>query len=137
METRDTLYSLEVSDIQLTKHRGHDVLKKTNRIATPTGSKTAQGGLRSVNDKPMTVTIWRKVQLDGRLCVFDDIMDYIAMTQDLHKAESLFFWPSTILVNVAQVVRPMKLRNATEMFLRIAIWVKVPCLDTLEKLLIV
>lgn len=54
---RGKLQNLEVSDVQLTKHRGQDVYKITNRIATPNGNQIAQVTLQSVTDKPMTITI--------------------------------------------------------------------------------
>lgn len=63
----------------------------SNIISTPNGSKTAQGGLKSVNDKPMTITICRETQLHGKLCVFYDILEYHKTTEDLPKRRKMFF----------------------------------------------
>lgn len=98
------LYTLDVSNVFLTKHRGTGIWRITNRIAIPNGSKTAQGGLSSLNYEPMTVTIRRKEQLDGTVFVFDDISEYIQMTTDPHKQKSKFFLSKIIFGNLLQLI---------------------------------
>lgn len=68
-----TLYNLEFTDVVSTEHRAADLYKISSRTATPNGSKTAHAGPKSVLYKPMTVTIWRSTQLDGIICVIDDM----------------------------------------------------------------
>lgn len=63
---------------------GENVYKITSKIGAPQESKTAQGGLCAVYEKPLCVTVWRRSQMDGRLCVYDDIEEYLSMTEDIH-----------------------------------------------------
>lgn len=67
-----------------------------SRISTANGaSKCNQGVLKAVNDKPACVTIWRRFQLHGKVCIFDEIDDYIEKTKTLHESIPNFFLTDT------------------------------------------
>lgn len=80
------LYNHEVSQVKIVQHRGEDVYKVTSKIATPNASKTAQRGLRAVNDKLLSTTVWR-FQLDRKLCISENISEYLEMTEQEYKVK--------------------------------------------------
>lgn len=74
------------------KKKGEWGFQIKSRIGTESGaSKNQQGGLKAVNDKTSRVTIWRRHELEGKLCIFDDIEEYIAMTAAIHETIPNFF----------------------------------------------
>lgn len=44
-----------------------------SRIAAPNASNSKQGGIKGVGYKPSVVTIRRRHQLNGKICIFDDV----------------------------------------------------------------
>lgn len=85
------LHNIDISDIKTETHKGEQVYRIKSRIATANASKCEKGGLNAVNDKPSSVTIWRRFQLNGQLCIFDDIKEYLDMTSEIHQTNSKFF----------------------------------------------
>lgn len=82
----------------LTKHLGEDVYKIARRIAAPRAFKITHGGLKAFNNKPSSMTIWRRQKLNGQRCIFDDIKEYLEMATEIHKTiPKFFFVPSIIL----------------------------------------
>lgn len=67
------LYNLEVSQMKLLKENGEESF--------------AHGGLRAVNGKPLSITVWLTTPLEDNLCIFDDIMEYMEMTSDIHQVK--------------------------------------------------
>lgn len=72
--------SLRMDQIRKVTANGEPAYRIFSLIASERGSKTAQGVLRAASDKPLEVTIWRRQQLNGQLCVFDDIERYLTAT---------------------------------------------------------
>lgn len=85
------LYDLDISQVVLTKHMGDDVFKITSFIVAPVACKTTQGGLKNVNDNHSSVTIWKRLQLNGQLCIFEDIKEYIDMGEGIHRSRTKVF----------------------------------------------
>ena len=83
--------ALQLDQVEYVLARGAPAYRITSRIASDKGSKTAQGGLRESNQKPIEVTIWKSKQLDGVVCVFDTIELYLNCTKKIHRDRKNLF----------------------------------------------
>ena len=50
-----------------------------------------KGGIKAIVQAPTTMKIWRSTALDGKFCVYDDIIEYIRLRNALQPASYRFF----------------------------------------------
>lgn len=67
------LQNLDISDIPIQTHNGETFYKMKSAIAGGGASNCEKGGIAADNDKPRTVTVWGRYQLDGIICIFENI----------------------------------------------------------------
>lgn len=70
---------------------GKPVFRFRSVIAGDGVSKTARGGLRPCDDKPVEALCWRTSQLDGKLCIYDDLKLYLSATSKHRGKRDNFF----------------------------------------------
>lgn len=85
------LYHLDVSDIKLEDHNAERVYRSISLIAASSESKCEKGGLSAVNDRPTSVTIWERFQLDGQLRNINDTEGYIEVSKGIYKTHPKWF----------------------------------------------
>lgn len=61
-----------------------------------TSTKTEKGSVQSIVETPQSINIWLTEALDGRLCVQDNIIDYMRTTNSIHSATYRFFNLTTV-----------------------------------------
>lgn len=71
------LYNLDVFDVTMEMQKDAPIYRIKRRIGTTSASTCEQDGLSAVNDKPSSVTIWKREQLDDVLCMYGDIEEYL------------------------------------------------------------
>lgn len=98
-----------------------DVYKISSHIAASKACKKAQCGPKAVNDKPSSVTIWRRNKLNDKLCTFDDIKEYLKMTPEVMNTRQKVFLAVKYLGKESQ--------KGGNFFLRILILLRELCQD--------
>lgn len=72
------LVSLTADQFRKEQHDGETVIAFHGVMGRRDGSsKTARGGRNSVGMKPQHLLIWRTKAMDGTLCIYDDIIEYM------------------------------------------------------------
>lgn len=87
-----SLATMKISQWREARNNDEDVLVYTSVMGCRDGStKTEKGGIRAIGQSPTTFYLWKSTALGGKLCVYDDILDYIKIRNSLQPATDRFF----------------------------------------------